>query len=86
MNYFDDISFIHVAKRITSADSLNHLVNSWGIGLMLGNGLVKKIVAVSVSDPARRSQRLAVSERRNQGKPLVCRRRTAGRAHGYSAE
>lgn len=48
MNYFDDISFIHVAKRITSADSLDHLVNSWGIGLMLGNGLVKKIVSDSL--------------------------------------
>ena len=49
MNYFDDIEFIHVGKRISNQNSSNLLTpkNWWGIGLMLGEGQVGKIVSDS---------------------------------------
>ena len=49
MNYFDDIEFIHVVKRISNQNSSNLLnpKNWWGIGLMLGEGQVGKIVSDS---------------------------------------
>ena len=47
MNYFDDIEFVHVAKKICYQDSINQLNpnNWWGIGMMLGSGFVRKIVS-----------------------------------------
>ena len=47
MNYFDDIEFVHVAKKISSRNSSNALNpdNLWGIGLMLGSGSIRKTIS-----------------------------------------
>ena len=47
MNYFDDIEFIHVAKKICLQNSRDGLMpdNWWSIGLMLGSGFARKIIS-----------------------------------------
>ena len=43
MNYFDDISFVHVSEALLAKDSdFDNVGNEWGFGIMTGEGCVKK--------------------------------------------
>ena len=42
MNYFEDITFIHVAEGRSSVDSLDTIVSEYGFGIMTGNGYIRR--------------------------------------------